>query len=152
MGRIVSENLTSSWKTFVCNLFKCVFFKSNTYSCRSLINCFDVHSVRVSGPSIAKSYINWNILQLVLREERIWPIACLAFKISIAKSCRSSLSYFSHFLPAYSGYSTPEWKGLKNIVLISWKNKPMIGIVWRDSSSVFGIWFRPSIILWSPVI
>ena len=41
-------------KTFVCHLFKCESI-SNTYSCRSLINCFDFHSVCVSGPSIASS-------------------------------------------------------------------------------------------------
>ena len=83
----------------VCNPFKCVNI-SCTYTRMSLIN-WHFLIFTLSGPSIAKSYIKRHIN---------W---CLAFKISIAKSCRSYKLYFLQFMPANSGISASEIKCLK---------------------------------------
>ena len=116
-------------KTFVCNLFKCVSI-SNTYSCRSLISCFDFHSVCVSGPSIASSITSTEtFFSLFFEKKESDQLHVFTFKISIAKSCRSDLLCLLHPRPWYLGNFTPERKCLKNLVLISWTNKPSIGIV-----------------------
>ena len=63
--------------------------------CQSFHKCHTLHQV------------NWSIFQLVLWEERIWPIGCLTSKISIAKSWLSLVLQLTE-RPAFFGYLTSD--------------------------------------------